>query len=321
LYGICGGCSLQHLSYGAQLDAKAAILKNAFLRIGRIPLSGPIRVIPSPPWGYRNRVQLHRAKDAVGFKARRGAGVVPVSACPVAADGVNEALKGGLLTPPPGRDRFTVYAAANPPGLLLSEGGKTKGEIRLLGRSVCLDAGVFFQGNAFMQEKLITEVAATAVASAAPLPPGPAADLYAGVGVFALFLRDHFPRIDVVEENRAAVAVACENLFSPGEGIAFFAMKDEDWVTMKCRDAARNADYGFLVADPPRRGLSPALRRWLAERGPPLFAYVSCDPPSMARDAGELGKEYELDALSLFDFYPQTAHIESMGIFRRKSGR
>jgi 23S rRNA (uracil1939-C5)-methyltransferase len=118
-----------------------------------------------------------------------------------------------------------------------------------------------------------------------------------------------------VEENRKALALARENL--AGKGIAFFAMKDEDWAKTKRR---RGQGYGFVSADPPRRGLSPGLRSWLGAAGPPLFVYVSCDPASMARDSGELVKAYDLESLGLYDFYPQTAHIETMGVFRRRRG-
>jgi 23S rRNA (uracil1939-C5)-methyltransferase len=71
------------------------------------------------------------------------------------------------------------------------------------------------------------------------------------------------------------------------------------------------------VADPPRQGLSPALARWIAAKGPPLLAYVSCDPATLARDSRTLAAGgYTLSDLRLYDFYPQTAHIESLAVFK-----
>ncbi|MDR1618210.1 MAG: class I SAM-dependent RNA methyltransferase, partial [Treponema sp.] len=58
LFGRCGGCSLQHLACEAQLRAKAAILKDAFIRIGGFDPPEPA-LIPSPPLEYRNRMQFH----------------------------------------------------------------------------------------------------------------------------------------------------------------------------------------------------------------------------------------------------------------------
>jgi 23S rRNA (uracil1939-C5)-methyltransferase len=184
--------------------------------------------------------------------------------------------------------------------------------MRLLDRSITLDAGLFFQSNAVMLEKLLRDIEEI---SAEADPGRPAADLYCGVGTFALFLSRRFSHIDLVEENKAALALARENV--RGEHIEYFARRDEDWAKLKSGSAAKNP-YGFVIADPPRQGLSPGIRRFLAAFGPPLFAYVSCDPASLARDAGELRRGgYELTRLIFYDFYPQTAHIESLALFKR----
>jgi 23S rRNA (uracil1939-C5)-methyltransferase len=75
-----------------------------------------------------------------------------------------------------------------------------------------------------------------------------------------------------------------------------------------------------MVADPPREGLSSLMRQFLAEQGPPLLAYVSCDPATLARDSKALcAAGYGIKELGLYDFYPQTAHIESLVIFCRGS--
>jgi 23S rRNA (uracil1939-C5)-methyltransferase len=138
------------------------------------------------------------------------------------------------------------------------------------------------------------------------------ADLYAGAGTFAAFLGGFFPGLDLVEENREALALARQNL--AGTEARFFGLSDTEWA-----EKGIGGSYGFVVADPPRSGLSPALRSWLIHRGPPLLAYISCDPASLARDCRELCKAaYSLESLDLFDFYPQTAHIESLGVLRRR---
>jgi 23S rRNA (uracil1939-C5)-methyltransferase len=138
------------------------------------------------------------------------------------------------------------------------------------------------------------------------------------VGVFAALLGDRFPRIDLMEENKSALALARENV--RGEGREFFALRDDEWVRLKSRSRGGKpgGGYGFMVADPPRQGLSPALARWIAGEGPPLFAYVSCDPATLARDSRVLtAGAYTLADLRLYDFYPQTAHIESLAVFKK----
>jgi 23S rRNA (uracil1939-C5)-methyltransferase len=143
-------------------------------------------------------------------------------------------------------------------------------------------------------------------------------DIYCGVGTFASFLGEGFPSLDLLEENKEALALARENvrgLPCSGKGESrFYALKDDAWV----KSRTRKENWGFMVIDPPRQGLSALMRRYLAEKGPPLLAYVSCDPATLARDSRELVQGgYILKELSLYDFYPQTAHIESLSVFSR----
>ena len=313
LAGTCGGCSLQCLAYEAQVAEKTRILRDAFVRLGGVFLPGEIPFIASPPWEYRNRVQLHRNSrgGAPGFKARRSGAVVPVSDCPIADPGIREALREAWALPGPSSDRFTLYARG---GVLLSDGiirGKTlrRGAVLLRGRELCLDAGIFFQSNGVMLEKLIEDLLGIAQGADTSLPM---ADLYCGVGVFAAFLGALFPRCDLAEENPAAIALAREN--TRGLKTELFAQTVDRWAAGSGMDGG----YGFMVVDPPRQGLSPALRQALVRKGPSTLAYVSCDSATLARDSRELiAGAYRLEQIRGYDFYPQTSHIESLAVFRR----
>jgi 23S rRNA (uracil1939-C5)-methyltransferase len=172
-----------------------------------------------------------------------------------------------------------------------------------------MDAGLFFQSNACMQEKLIDDLLDIAKSADTSLPM---ADLYCGVGAFSAFLGGLFPRVDLVEENSAAIALAREN--TRGLNAELFSQTADIWATSRSMDGS----HGFMVADPPRQGLSPALRRALARKGPPTLAYVSCDGATLGRDSRELvAGGYCLEQVAGYDFYPQTSHIESLAVFRR----
>jgi 23S rRNA (uracil1939-C5)-methyltransferase len=224
-------------------------------------------------------------------------------------------LKDKAFKAPPGRDRFTVFSGR---GLVLSEGGEpvfpSRGVLDLAGKSICLEAGAFFQNNLSMLEKLIPVLRSAAEESDLSLPM---ADLYAGVGTFSLFLADLFPGADLLEQNRSSLECAKRNL---GGGVfRFYAENDEAWARRQGARSSSRAAYGFAVADPPRQGLSRSMARWLAEKGPPVLAYVSCEPSSLARDCRILAPAYKIEKLLFFDFYPQTAHIESLALLRRYS--
>jgi 23S rRNA (uracil1939-C5)-methyltransferase len=315
-YGKCGGCNLQHIDYDAQLAAKAAILKDSFTRIGGFANIEP-EIFPSPPWEYRNRMQFHcfrqsaKGEDGIKFgqKGRRSGEIIAVSDCPVAERAIRELLRSGgkTLPLPLEKDRFTVFSGG---GIFLSEGGVQRGKINLLEKEIALDAGVFFQSNIVMLEKLILKLRETAAAADRNLPM---ADLYCGVGTFAVFLEEMFSKTVLAEENKAAVSIARENL--RGRDAEFFALRDTGWEKTVLR---RKPAFGFAVADPPRAGLAAALADALGRDGPPVLAYVSCDAAALARDSAVLTKGgYKLKSLALFDFYPQTAHIETLAVFMK----
>jgi len=348
-YGICGGCSFQHLSYQAQLDAKAAILAEALVRagsaagkLGTDTLFPSITVIPSKPWEYRNRVSLHAIRSnrfpRCGFKARRSGKIIPLDDCPSADPGIRWILP--RLLPPPGKDRFTLYSKDETliaeTGTVIAEGGKTgankqipsSGTIDLFnhggdaapehfrGRKITLEAASFFQNNAGALESLvlilrnIAENIARKAGNAAVM-----ADLYAGVGTFSVFLADLFPAgTDLLESDSRALKLAKVNLERMGYTAGrFFFQKVEQWAGKRNLGA-----YTFIVADPPRQGLAPALVRSLCRSGPEFFVYISCEASTFARDTHILAQTYRAESLFLFDFYPQTSRIETMGLFSRK---
>ena len=319
-YGQCGGCNLQHIDYQAQVAAKTAILKDSFARIGGLQ-PPETEVFSSPQWEYRNRMQFHCfRKKAKGVEehqyalmGRKSGDIIRIDDCPVAVAGIRELFKKqkdkseGQLPLPVEKDRFTVFSKDS---VLLSEGGKQKGKITLLEKEIFLDASLFFQSNCFMLEKLITELRVIAKEADTSKPM---ADLYCGVGTFSFYLKDSFPKIILAEENKAAVTLARENL--RGAEAEFFAVRDTNWHNDLLR---RKDSFGFAVVDPPRAGLAPKTAAALAREGPPLLAYVSCDAASLARDGKILTSGgYKIKKLILFDFYPQTAHIESLAVFEK----
>jgi 23S rRNA (uracil1939-C5)-methyltransferase len=186
-----------------------------------------------------------------------------------------------------------------------------KGKVSILNKELFMSADVFFQSNAALLEKVIEKLLEVKenVDENSRI-----ADLYCGVATFATFFREKFERIDLVEENKSALSLARENV--RGKNIEYTAFPSDEWVKM----LPKKTEYGFIIVDPPRQGLSPLLRSWLSKSGPPVLAYLSCDPATLARDTRELLQGiYKIEEIIFYDFYPQTAHIESLLIFRQKN--
>jgi 23S rRNA (uracil1939-C5)-methyltransferase len=317
---------LQHLSYPSQLAAKTAILQDTFTRIGGFSPPAPI-VASSSPWEYRNRMQFHQqhSNQAIkcpesgvswGLKARKSADIIPINDCPIADPGIRDILRGKTPLLLPEKNRFTVFSRN---GVLLSEGGIQQGKIKLLDKELTIDIGVFFQSNSAMLEKMLSDLReiVSGMNHAKIIDQNlPMADLYCGIGTFGAFLGELFPHIDLIEEQETALALARENLKSE-KSAAYYAQSSENWAKTGL-SGKKGRPYGFIIVDPPRQGLAPALAQQLAKDGPPLLAYVSCDPANLARDSKILREGgYTLKELRWYDFYPQSSHIESLALFAR----
>jgi 23S rRNA (uracil1939-C5)-methyltransferase len=170
----------------------------------------------------------------------------------------------------------------------------------------------FFQVNRFVVDDLVREVAEPETEGRIAL------DLFAGVGLFSVALAKRFPRVMAVESNPAAArdleANASHRAAPGGRGIEVRAADVEPFLT-KLKERP-----DFVVLDPPRAGVEPGIVKHLARLSPPRITYVSCDPPTLARDlAGFIARGYEISRLHLFDLFPQTFHMEAVVGLRRRA--
>jgi 23S rRNA (uracil1939-C5)-methyltransferase len=80
--------------------------------------------------------------------------------------------------------------------------------------------------------------------------------------------------------------------------------------------ARRSGRTATIVVDPPRTGISREAMTAVVRAGASRIVYLSCDPATMARDARRLvDGGYELTTLTAFDLFPNTPHVESLGVF------
>lgn len=150
----------------------------------------------------------------------------------------------------------------------------------------------------------------------APEPGHAVLDLFCGIGNFSLALARRAARVTGVEGDAELVERARANAGRNGIGNAEFVVAD-------LARAEPQADYlrrGFdrVLLDPPRTGAKEILS--VLEPGPiSRLVYVSCNPATLARDAGILvaDKGFRLAAAGVVDMFPHTAHVESVAVFER----
>jgi 23S rRNA (uracil1939-C5)-methyltransferase len=306
LAGVCGGCDWLHVRYEEQLRQKVALVRETLRRTGHIERE-QVEIVPSPPLGVRSRAQVHRGHDGrLGYMGAGTNRVVPVESCPIVVPAINGLFDGSLHSPA-GLDRFTVWSDGTTTAV---EGNDDRRDLSVAvgGRSLSLSVGCFFQSNLPVLEKLLPW-------ALEGLEGRAAADLYCGVGLFGAFLQEGFARLVLVESSTTSMSHAARNC--PAAGAELYPMEVEQWTTT----AAARGPFDAVVVDPPRTGLSAEVRQWLCARPPARLVYVSCNPVTLARDLGHLCAEgFALDELKLFDFYPQTSHVEAVAKLSRWAG-
>jgi 23S rRNA (uracil1939-C5)-methyltransferase len=167
-------------------------------------------------------------------------------------------------------------------------------------------AASFFQGNRFL-------VGALAAAVTDAVHGHRVADLYAGVGLFAVTLAASGRAVVAVEGDRVSGRDLRANASPFGDRLHVSRRSVEDAVAAM---PPRAADT--VIVDPPRTGVSPEALRGIVGLAARRVVYVSCDPATLARDAAEILKAgYALDRIRLFDLFPNTSHVETLAVFSR----
>ena len=134
-------------------------------------------------------------------------------------------------------------------------------------------------------------------------------ELYAGIGNFGLPLARGGALVTLVEANPAALADARYNARVNHVGRCRFRQGPAEAIL----DASMPDEYDLMLMDPPRTGLSKEALAGLLRLRPHRLVYLSCDPPTLARDLRAMREAgYRVTRLQGFDMFPQTMHIETL---------
>jgi 23S rRNA (uracil1939-C5)-methyltransferase len=141
-------------------------------------------------------------------------------------------------------------------------------------------------------------------------------DLYCGMGNLSLPVAHLVDEVIGVEDFAPAIAKARANAQRNGINNAFFHHLSADGAASKL---SSGPGFDLVMLDPPRSGAYGVVKELQVLR-PRHILYVSCEPPTLARDLQPLLQDgYGLEWSQPFDFFPQTHHIESVSLLRRKS--
>jgi 23S rRNA (uracil1939-C5)-methyltransferase len=140
-------------------------------------------------------------------------------------------------------------------------------------------------------------------------------DLFCGLGNFSLPLAKRVTEVVGVEGDEALVRHARKNASNNQLDNAIFEQADLTKTQLKDYPWAK-AGFNKILLDPPRSGALEVLEQ-LADLGAERLVYVSCNPATLARDAGELVNKhgYTLVSTGIMDMFPHTRHVESIALF------
>ena len=352
---LCGGCLYSHIAYPRQLAIKGEVIADAFRRIGRVTLPGPVAVAGSPEDGYRMRARLHVRGHRLGFFRENSHDVCDARATrqllPATSDALERLMAAmrslGLeavreielsenidaservvfLDAAAALDASTLERLAGTDGLtgLGSAFGAfgspyvtdslTIGESALMLRR---HVQSFFQGNRHLLGGLVAHVTERVPVG------GTVLDLYAGVGLFAVaaaVIRG--ASVVAVEGDAYAADDLHANAAAAGGQVTTVRGAVEGiaagmfgaWGRAAGRPAAET-----VIVDPPRTGLSREAMDKVLTLTTPRLIYVSCDVATLARDARRLVDDgYAIERIDGFDLFPNTPHVETVVVFKRES--
>ncbi len=174
-------------------------------------------------------------------------------------------------------------------------------------RRFWLEPGSFFQVNRFLLPRLAELVCGERRGALAW-------DLFAGAGLFARELATRFDAVTAVEANPVAAAELGRGL-RQHPGSTAVAQTTLHFL----RDAVVQRDRPeLIVLDPPRAGAGADACALLLQLAPETLVYVSCDPPTLARDLAVLSTGYCVADLHMIDLFPQTYHLETVMVLHHR---
>jgi 23S rRNA (uracil1939-C5)-methyltransferase len=213
-------------------------------------------------------------------------------------------------------DGFRVVGAGGRP---LASDGPSSLSIVAGGASFDVSVSSFFQGNLFLLDAFLDEIR-TALRG---LNARRAVDLYAGVGfmtrpLLELAAETGGGEVTAVEIDPASSNSLSKNLRSWHQEGLPLATAARASAESFFHSKKSGSPVSLLLADPPRAGLSPEVRRGILRLAPAHVLMVSCDPPTLARDLAALGGRYAMTRLTLLDLFPQTHHVETVALLARR---
>jgi tRNA/tmRNA/rRNA uracil-C5-methylase (TrmA/RlmC/RlmD family) len=296
--GGCGGCDFQHVALPAQRRLKADVVTEQLRRLAGIEREVVVEEV-EPTLRWRTRMQfVDLPGGGRGLRKHRSHDVIEVEDCLIAAPDAR--VSTGSTT---GRRPTTSSDVVIE---------------KVLGHDFRVAADGFWQVHSEAPRVLVE----TVLELLRPRPGERALDLYAGVGLFSVFLAEAVGRaggVVSVEADRQASDLAGENLADFPQAATRVGRVDRILsLGFGSQRSSSGGGIDVVVLDPPREGAKRKVVDAIAALRPRAVAYVACDPAALARDVAYFRDAgYDLAELRAFDLFPMTHHVECVALLTK----
>lgn len=334
-FGICGGCTLQHMAPAAYAEFKRGLVEAALRHAG---IDVPVGQLVEARGIGRRRATLHTRAAGAGYMRARSHDLLDIEACPIlvpalqkTAPGIARALHAavgdsdiGFTATATGLDVTVRNERKLKPQKLVPMAQNLKlarlslnGELVLQSQPPSVPMGkalVELPIGSFLQATEAAEEALANLVLAGVKGAKHVADLFCGVGPFALRIAES-AKVFAADSDKAAIA-ALHKAANHTQGLKP--------VTSLSRDLFRDplapaelAPFDAAIFDPPRAGAEAQTRELALSKIKTIVA-VSCEPRTFARDAAILiAGGYRLQGVTPVDQFAYSTHVELVGVFKR----
>lgn len=336
-YDACGGCDLMHMTYPQQLQYKKNKICDILTRFSDFSTGLVKEIVYDTEFYYRNKVVFHN-KEVLGLYKKKSYDLIPVEKCYLIDEEMNLLLK-VIRNMDLSCVKEVMFRRSNRTKEIMVvfslnkyqkiDCSKLKEHVtsiytvynnsyekiygndylteNLLGLSFDISPSAFFQVNTVMCEKLYTQVKTYLQAS----KDDQLLDLYCGTGTIGLTMASDVKKVIGVEINPDSIKDANRNKDKNG-------IRNAEFYASKVSDMIEELQGSLVVVDPPRAGLDSKTISELKTIKPKKLVYVSCDPMTLVRDLKDLSSDFDIKEITLFDMFPQTAHVESVVLLQLK---
>ena len=331
----CGGCNLLNISYEETLKFKENKVRELINKFCRMDFKvNPIGYDKN--FNYRNKITLHVENKKIGLYEKGSNKLVEINKCLLVNEKINQFIARlkvfiannnlqlkevmirinnndvmlsfkGLVDEDILIDEFSdIYSLYLNDKLLLGNEYLT---MDLCGYKFNVSSKSFFQVNLLVAEKMFNYI--TNYIKSKNYKN--VLDLYCGTGVIGLLVSPYVEKVTGIEIVSDAIVNANINKeLNKRENISFICGKTENYI-----DKFSNID--LIIVDPPRKGLDKNTIDNILRIKPKEVIYVSCDVVTLARDINLLSEVYNALEINPFDMFPNTYHVECVGILKLKS--